>query len=66
MQLPETAAAVSARFGRYNLNKPFKTINEQIEILNKRGVSTDNHTARILLREGYYAVVNGGMRDCQK
>ena len=41
------------------MNKPFKTIEEQIEILNNRGVKTDKSTANILLREGYYSVVNG-------
>ncbi|MCL2883352.1 MAG: Abi family protein [Coriobacteriia bacterium] len=41
------------------MNKPFKTINEQIEILNSRGVITDEETAGILRREGYYSIVNG-------
>ena len=41
------------------MNKPFKTIEEQIEILNSRGVKTDENTADILLRESYYSVVNG-------
>jgi abortive infection bacteriophage resistance protein len=41
------------------MEKPFKTIEEQIAILNSRGVRTDNKTAEILLRENYYAVING-------
>jgi abortive infection bacteriophage resistance protein len=41
------------------MDKPFKTIEEQIAILNSRGVRTDSKTAEILLRENYYAVVNG-------
>lgn len=39
--------------------KPFKTIDEQIGILSSRGLSTDERTAGILEREGYYCVVNG-------
>lgn len=41
------------------MDKPFRTIDEQIEILNSRGVATDGNTAEILAREGYYSVVNG-------
>lgn len=41
------------------MNKPFRSINQQIGILNRRGVITDENTAQILMREGYYAVVNG-------
>lgn len=41
------------------LHKPFKTIDEQIEILNGRGLLTDDGTRLILEREGYYPVVNG-------
>lgn len=41
------------------MDKPFKTIEEQIEILHSRGVSTDGKTSEILAREGYYSVVNG-------
>lgn len=41
------------------MDKPFKTIGEQVKILRSRGVSTDEDTATILLREGYYSVVNG-------
>ena len=39
--------------------KDFKTIDELVGILESRGVSTDEGTARILKRESYYAVVNG-------
>ena len=41
------------------MDKPFRTIDEQIEILNSRGVITDEMTPEILKREGYYSVVNG-------
>lgn len=41
--------------------KPFKKIEEQIEILESRGIvfSDKDIAARFLLRENYYAVVNG-------
>ena len=45
--------------GPKTLHKPFKTIDEQIEILNRRGLLTDDSTHLILEREGYYPVVNG-------
>lgn len=41
------------------MDKPFKTIDEQIEILNARGLITDERTKHILAREGYYCVING-------
>lgn len=41
------------------MDKPFKTIEEQIELLNERGVKTDEQTGGVLLRESYYSVVNG-------
>lgn len=41
------------------MDKPFKTIDEQIALLSMRGVQTDDNTGKILEREGYYAVVNG-------
>ena len=41
------------------MTKPFQTVNQQIEILNRRGLTTDDKTADILLREGYYSIVNG-------
>lgn len=40
-------------------SKPFKSIEEQIELLEKRGVKTDGNTPAILRREGYYPIVNG-------
>ena len=39
--------------------KPYKSIAEQVEILERRGVRTDDATPSILLREGYYGVING-------
>lgn len=41
------------------MDKPFKTVSEQIEILQSRGIVTDDRTEYILEREGYYSVVNG-------
>ena len=41
------------------MNKSFRSIDDQIRILNARGVSTTPETHTILMREGYYAVVNG-------
>ena len=41
------------------MDKPFKTISEQIELLQSRGISTDGRTGYILEREGYYSVING-------
>lgn len=41
------------------MDKPFRTISEQVRLLEARGVTTDEATPAILLREGYYAVVNG-------
>ena len=41
------------------MDKPFKTIEEQVELLEARGVATDDCTPEVLLREGYYSVVNG-------
>ena len=39
--------------------KPFLTIAEQVSLLESRGLSTDAATARVLMREGYYSIVNG-------
>ena len=41
--------------------KPFKTVEEQIAILESRGIHFSNKkdAARFLLKENYYAVVNG-------
>ena len=41
------------------MDKPFKSVDEQIEILHSRGLQTDRSTRGILLREGYYSVING-------
>ncbi len=41
------------------MDKPFKTIEEQIELIESRGMMTDENTPGILLREGYYSVING-------
>lgn len=41
------------------MDKPFKSIAEQVAILESRGMATDGETARTLEREGYYSVVNG-------
>lgn len=43
----------------FPMDKPFKTISEQISILESRGMRTDEATPLILNREGYYSVVNG-------
>lgn len=41
------------------MDKPFKTIEEQVALLESRGISTDDETPVILMREGYYSIVNG-------
>lgn len=41
------------------MDKPFRTVEEQVALLESRGMATDGDTADILLREGYYSVVNG-------
>lgn len=41
------------------MNKPFKTIEEQVALLESQGISTDENTAVALMREGYYSIVNG-------
>lgn len=41
------------------MGKPFTSIEDQVELLNRRGVATDESTPTILLREGYYSIVNG-------
>lgn len=41
------------------MDKPFLTVDEQVRLLERRGVETQPETPRILLREGYYSVVNG-------
>lgn len=39
--------------------KEFKTIDEQVAILESRGMKTDERTPKILLKENYYSVING-------
>lgn len=39
--------------------KEFKTIKEQILLLNSRGIKTNQETEAQLMRESYYAIVNG-------
>lgn len=39
--------------------KEFKTVEEQIALLRSRGMEVDSDAAPVLLREGYYSVVNG-------
>jgi len=41
------------------MDKPFKTIAEQVAILESRGLEANDETPIILEREGYYSVVNG-------
>lgn len=47
--------------GRVGDSKPFRTVEQQIAILESRGVSfqDEGYAASFLLRENYYAVVNG-------
>lgn len=39
------------------MDKPFKSIYEQIVILESRGLECDNNTRLVLEREGYYPVI---------
>lgn len=39
--------------------KPFRTFDELVQLLESRGVAVDGSTKTILKRESYYAVVNG-------
>lgn len=41
------------------MDKPFKTVAEQIAILESRGMSVGGDAPGILDREGYYSVING-------
>ena len=40
-------------------SKPFLTIEQQKDLLNSRGMLTSEMTDSILLREGYYSLING-------
>ncbi len=46
---------------KHKSGKPFKTIEEQLEILEKRNVKIPSkvEARRFLLKEGYYSVING-------
>lgn len=41
------------------MGKPFLTIEEQIELLERRGVSRTKDERCALMREGYYSIING-------
>lgn len=41
------------------MGKPFLTIEEQIELLERRGVSRTEGESCALMREGYYSIING-------
>lgn len=41
------------------MGKPFLTIEEQIELLERRGVSRSKGERCALMREGYYSIING-------
>lgn len=40
-------------------DKPFLTIDEQVRLLESRGLGVDADTGPTLMREGYYSIVNG-------
>ena len=39
--------------------KEFKTIDQLVELMESRGIVTDNKTAAAIKRESYYAIING-------
>lgn len=41
------------------MEKPFLTIEEQVELLRFRGIAINNQTNTVLMREGYYSLING-------
>ena len=41
------------------MDKPFYTLDEQVRLLESRGLACDDSTRDVLLKEGYYPVVNG-------
>ncbi len=41
------------------MQKPFKSIDEQIDLLASRGIEIDTDAESILMRNGYYPIVNG-------
>lgn len=58
MQLVRTAARRFLRI-RGRMDKPFKSIEEQIALLSSRGMSVSESAEEVLLREGYYSIING-------
>lgn len=41
------------------MDKPFASIDEQIRLMERRGLTADENTPMILMRKGYYSTVNG-------
>ena len=41
------------------IGKPFTTVEDQVKILERRGVICGRDTYKTLMREGYYAIING-------
>ncbi len=41
------------------MDKPFKTIGEQVSLLELRGMEIDIDAETLLMRNGYYSIVNG-------
>ena len=39
--------------------KEFKTIDQLVELMESRGIVTDDKTATAIKRESYYAIING-------
>lgn len=44
---------------RKRMEKPFLTIDEQMDLLRNRGMFVPGEAKAILMREGYYSIVNG-------
>lgn len=53
-----TGMVVFLFWGGY-VGKPFLTVEEQIELLERRGVSRTEGERCALMREGYYSIING-------
>lgn len=41
------------------MEKPFLTIEEQVKLLQSRGIIISGQTSTVLMREGYYSLING-------
>lgn len=41
------------------MDKPFRTIEQQMGILRSRNMEVDSSAGAVLKREGYYSVING-------